>query len=112
MIVWVSGPLWLITAMEQNVIDLEASPLATRKCITEKHVSDMKLIMRPERILLFEVHFPVMTHGWAKPNLLLIDDPVGILAHYKGEPNLGIYNEGSNTPFTHMDKFLAIKNSS
>jgi Glycosyltransferase family 92 len=96
-----------------NVIDLKASPLAARKCINEKSApANLKLIMRPERILLYEVHYPVMTHNWKKPTNLVIDDPVGILAHYRGEPELGIYNKGPSTPFTRMDKFLAMMGNS
>ncbi|CAB9512247.1 Pfam:DUF23 [Seminavis robusta] len=100
-----------------EVVDLQASPLAARKCLTEVHKSDVKLIMRPDRMLLFEVHYAILTKTWSKPEMLHVEAPLGFLAHYRGEPPLGEFKKeypmGKRTfPFKHMEKFLATYNSS
>ncbi|CAB9512246.1 Pfam:DUF23 [Seminavis robusta] len=100
-----------------EVVDLQASPLASRKCLTEIHRSDVKLIMRPDRMLLFEVHYALLTKTWSKPKMLHVEPPLGFLAHYRGEPPLGEfkrkYPSGKRTfPFEHMENFVATHNTS
>jgi Glycosyltransferase family 92 len=94
-----------------NVTDVEASPLAARKCITGKHQSDVKLIMRPEKMLIFQTHYAVMTQNWKKPHVLGTSLSDGILAHYRGEPTLGVFQNYPSSPFNHFDSYLASHNA-
>ena len=88
--------------------------LAMRKCLTDQHRSDIKLIMRPDSMFSFFVHYATLTKKWTKPTVYMVNDETeGFLAHYRGGVPKGKdieLNKYTNVSH-HMDQFLATRRS-
>ena len=82
--------LWLPTVMapcDGTVVEANQSPLRKWQCLTNRHYAAAKLIMRPERILYFFVHYPILTMNGTKPTEYMFSDRTeGLLAHYRQSP--------------------------
>lgn len=62
------------------------SVLSKWKCMTDQHHSDVKLIMRAERMFYFYVHYPLLTVDGTQPVVYRFNDEnEGFLAHYRPE---------------------------
>lgn len=107
--------LWMPTVLEHcdgTVVESEsASPMETKQCWTQSHASDVKLIMRVETMLHFQVHFPLTTRKWMKPKVKKVpfypDKGDGFLAHYRGEITAGPKISTKRSRVTYFDKFIA-----
>lgn len=87
------------------------SSLETKQCFTDSHASDKKLIMKSDRMLHFQVHFPLTTKNWTKPNEFTIPRrETGYLAHYRGEMEPGLKDtkwKPKDRRVDYFDDFLA-----
>lgn len=106
---------WMPTVLEHcdgTVVESEsASPVETKQCWTKSHASDVKLIMRVETMLHFQVHFPLTTRNWMKPKVKKVpfypDKGDGFLAHFRGEIETGLKKNTKRSRVTFFDEFIA-----
>ena len=58
--------------------------MEARRCFTGQHHSDNKLILKPDRILHYVVHYPRLTVNWTQPRVYLVNTTTqGLLVHYR-----------------------------
>jgi hypothetical protein len=96
-------------------VNAEQSVLSKWRCLTDEHLSDIKLIMRANRMLYFMIHFPVVTVNGTRPKVYNFNDKTeGFLAHYRDRLGSrywkatfsGMVRNNFTNDVTFMDHFL------